>query len=332
MMKDIIINNLERLKTIHLKEGDKFRALAYTKALKELKLLPEINTIDDVKGIKGIGKNILEKIKEILETGKLEILKDVKNTNKITQELLQVHGIGQQKVIELIEKHNISSIEDLKEKIKTDNTLLNDVQMKGLLYVDFFQKRIPRKEMEKHNEYITTLVKSIDPKLNATIVGSYRRGLTDSGDIDVLINHEDDIEDNILIYKKIIDTFKKDKYIIETFASGNKKFMGVSKLKRHKSFRRLDLLYTNNNEYPFSLMYFTGSGAFNILIRNIAISQGYSLSEHGLKYLSGDKKGYFVEGDFKTEEDVFKFLGLKYIEPKDREKIKDLSQLEKYKI
>jgi DNA polymerase/3'-5' exonuclease PolX len=58
-------------------------------------------------------------------------------------------------------------------------------------------------------------------------------------------------------------------------------------------------------------------------MRNYALSQGYSLSEYGLK----DADGKYVEGDFKTEQDIFKFLGLKYIAPEQRVNIKNVAML-----
>jgi DNA polymerase/3'-5' exonuclease PolX len=92
--------------------------------------------------------------------------------------------------------------------------------------------------------------------------------------------------------------------------------MGISKLPRHKIHRRLDMIYTDYSNYAFTLLYFTGSGQFNVEMRNHALSLGYSLSEYGLK-----NNGKFVDNkgkSFETEQDIFKFLGIKYIKPEDR--------------
>jgi len=81
------------------------------------------------------------------------------------------------------------------------------------------------------------------------------------------------------------------------------------------------MIYTNYTNYAFTLLYFTGSGQFNIEMRNHALSLGYSLSEYGLK-----KKGKLINDTFETEQDIFKFLGIKYIEPFERKAgiLKDL--------
>ena len=94
--------------------------------------------------------------------------------------------------------------------------------------------------------------------------------------------------------------------------------MGICKLPRHKTNRRLDMIYTDYTNYSFTLLYFTGSGQFNIDMRNHALSLGYSLSEYGLKYSKGKNKGNFVEHKFENEKDIFEFLGIKYIKPEDR--------------
>jgi DNA polymerase/3'-5' exonuclease PolX len=93
---------------------------------------------------------------------------------------------------------------------------------------------------------------------------------------------------------------------------GNKKFMGVSQV--DKTFRRLDMLITPEEEYAFALMYFTGSAKFNIGVRKIALEKGYSLNEHGLT----PKKNIANPPILKSEEEIFNFLGIKMIEPRKR--------------
>jgi DNA polymerase/3'-5' exonuclease PolX len=188
----------------------------------------------------------------------------------------------------------------------------------GLKYYGEFDLRIPRAEMDKHNENIQSLVAKIDPNYIVEITGSYRRQEKDSGDIDVLITHPDKNVNHEENFKRIIALFQKENYITDIFAQGNKKCLAVCKAKRFKHFRRIDLMMTDLHEFPFALLYFTGSANFNVEMRNLAIEKGYSLSEYGLKCLSGDRKGDYVNTIFTTEQDVFEFLGLKYVPPQDR--------------
>ena len=322
--KEALIQSLDMLRKQEVANKEPWKARAYMNVIRQLKdMNSPVYTYDDLKHIKGIGKGLKEKITEFIENGTIQQLADYNadgNIKAIT-ELMKVHGIGTVKAKELVETHGVKDIEVLKQR----KDLLNEVQKMGLKYYQDFEKRIPRKEMEKHEIYIKDIVKSIDHELIVTLTGSYRRKLADSGDIDVLITHPKDPNDYEEIFKKVIQAMKT-RYIVDIFAQGGKKCMAVSKLPRFRSFRRLDLLYTRKHEYPFALAYFTGSGDFNIRLRNIALAQGYSLSEYGLKYSKGPKKGEFIDQVFETEREIFNFLGIDFVEPENR----NLKALDQY--
>lgn len=90
------------------------------------------------------------------------------------------------------------------------------------------------------------------------MTGSFRRVAVSSGDIDVLITRKDDCPNVEELFKSIVDRFKTEGYICDVFAEGGKKCLAVCKLKRYKTFRRIDLFYTNKKEYPFAVLYFKG--------------------------------------------------------------------------
>lgn len=294
-----------------------FRVRAYTKAIQAIKEYEgEIKSVEDLDKVPRLAKgSIKTRIEDFIKTGEIAQVKDITNRVLVIEQLSNIYGIGPSKANDLVDKHKITSVDDLKAKLEKDDTLLNDKQKIGLKYYEDLLKRIPRKEMEKHDKFITDFIKSIDKSNNLIyeVTGSYRRETKNSGDIDVLCTTKDK---NVQLFNEIIEAFLKDKYIKETLAKGEKKFMGICKLFRHRTNRRIDMIYTNKENYPFALLYFTGSGQFNVEMRNHALSLGYSLSEYGLK-----KKGEFVKNDgkdFETEEDIFKFLKIKYIHPKDR--------------
>jgi DNA polymerase beta len=318
-----IIEILETLKERDLSQNEKWKARAYDNVLKQLKVKEgPITSFDDLKDIKGIGKKIREKIEEILNTGDLKQVHKINEDVSSIMELSKVFGIGPVKARELYETDGIKDINDLRK----NEHLLNDKQKMGLKYYDDFEKRIPRIEMEKHDKFIIDAITKIDDKIAVMIMGSYRRGEKNSGDIDILLTHKNDIDDYDALFTRVIENLEKSKYLVDTFAKGNKKYNGVCKLKRHKTFRRIDLMYTQKKQYPFALLYFTGSQDFNIKLRSHAMEKGYSLNEYGLKYISGDNKGNLVDMNFETEEDVLNFLGLRYIEPIERKQNIDLEQ------
>lgn len=313
--KEQILDALEKLKQKEVVNKQPFKVKAYATVIKNLKASEKpISTLDDIKDIKGIGKSIHDKIKEILETGDLKQLEKYNEQIKIINELTAVHGIGPAKAKELVEQHHITGIEDLKSHLE----LLNEKQKMGLKYHEDFSKRIPRSEMEKHEIYLGEMIQKVNPNIIYQVVGSYRRGAKDSGDIDVIITHKDDPKEFEHIVPEIVKQLTTEKYLVDDFAVGPHKYLGVCKLKRHRSFRRIDILYATKNVWPFSLLYFTGSVEFNVALRNWALNLGYSMNEYGFKNIKGKDKDKMVKHDFDTEESVLNYLGLKYVEPVNR--------------
>ena len=310
--KQKIINALDVLRIRDLKSGEKFSALAYTKAIKELKKLDKIEDIKDVEKISGVGKKIKDKIQEILETGELKAAEKAKEEYSIDvyQDLLKIYEVGPVKAKELIEVHKIKSIEDLKKR----SELLNNLQKMGLKYYEDSQERIPREEMIEHEKKI--LEKIVAP-FEAMIVGSYRRGTVSSGDIDVLIKVPDSLSKKEIkeIFHSIVENYKKDNYIVDVAALGEKKCMAFVKLNKDAKARRIDLLITPEKEYPYAILYFTGSDDFNVAFRKYALTKGYTLNEHVMKPKKEDVKEVPY---MKSEKDIFNFLKLEYKEPKDR--------------
>ena len=112
------------------------------------------------------------------------------------------------------------------------------------------------------NRMLATAAK-LDSDLKVMICGSYRRGLPDSGDIDVLLSHSHYTEGskgkNPL--GKFVTALSPG-VITDTLSKGNKKFQGVCRLDTKSPFRRLDIMVTTAEEYWPAISYFTGSGAF----------------------------------------------------------------------
>ena len=96
--------------------------------------------------------------------------------------------------------------------------------------------------------------------------------------------------------------------------------------------RRIDILYSTPKEYPFTIMYFTGSMEINTIMRKRALEMNLTLNEHGLCHMVNKKKGDPIDKEFKTEKEIFEYLGIKYLEPTERidnNSIKNLSFDEK---
>jgi DNA polymerase/3'-5' exonuclease PolX len=319
--KDTIITQLTEIMNERKKTNDVWKVRAYKKVID---VLNNVNTpitkMEDINELPGIGKSIKEKIQEIFDNNIITEIKNMSPEEKLKTEVIEkltkVSTIGIKKAEDLYNKHNIRSIEDLKNK----QDLLNDKQKIGLFYYEDEQIRIKYKEMQKHSKLILETISDFDNEIICNIAGSYRRESKDSGDIDILITKSNETVNGEELFKSVVDMLISKKYIKDTLAYGKKKFMGYCRLPKHKTHRRIDILYSDPNKYAFALLYFTGDYSFNISMRNIAQTKGYSLNEYGLIYTSGDKKGEYVNENFLNEKDIFDFLEIDFVEPKNRNK------------
>ena len=307
-LNEKLIDLLEKLSNISNKMGENHKALIYKKAQTTLYNIKEdIVELKQLEGKPFIGKVIMEKFQLYLRDGKLDL---IERFNAMPENILiDVYGIGPNKAKELVEK-GIKSIEDLRE----NQDLLNDKQKIGLKYYEDILERIPRGEIET---YKTQFEKSFEKIKNENtkyeIVGSYRRGELNSGDIDVIIT-----SDNIDNFNLFLDDLIEKKIIIEVLSRGKHKSLVICKLTENSLSRRVDFLYTSSQEYPFAILYFTGSKGFNTVMRGHALKKGLSLNEHGISKKIGGKKEEKLDLDIKTEKDIFDYLGLIYKSPEER--------------
>ena len=302
-----LANLMNKLAIVMNKTGEPMKARAYQKAEETLLgLNEEITDVSQLKGKPGIGPTIMEKIKEYLRTGTLELLEKEK-ANPVNI-LTEVYGIGPKKAKDLVDK-GITTIETLRER---QNEVLNEVQKVGLKYFEDILERIPRSEIDDYNNLFgNTFKKVAETGSQYEIVGSYRRGAKTSGDIDVIITST-----NENVFKKFIDALIQEKTIVEVLSRGKSKCLVITKIENSKHARRVDFLYTSPEEYPFSVLYFTGSKAFNTVMRGHALKMGYTLNEHRIARASA--VGSPIKMNIQNEKDIFDFLKLEYKVPSER--------------
>ena len=312
------IDLMEKLNTIMSKQGEPFRARAYQKAQETLMAYPDdIYTTSQLKGKPGIGPTIIDKLDEYIKTGTLRVLEKEK-TNPINI-LSDIYGVGPKKAQELVDA-NIKTIDELRTR---QDELLNDTQKIGLKYYEQILERIPRTEIEQYEKIFTEQFDKVAknfPDSKFEIVGSYRRGAQTSGDIDIIITGKTGG-----IYNAFVDELLKTKIILEVLSRGSSKTLVIAKLPGlENTARRIDFLYSPPNEFPFAILYFTGSKAFNTVMRQYALDKGYTFNEHGIYKLENKKKGAKIEKGFKTEKDIFDFLGLQFKTPIERRDGRDI--------
>ena len=239
--------------------------------------------------------------------------------------LLKIYGIGQVKAKKLYNEFGIKDIISLRKSYGKDSSILNSKQIMGLTHYEDLNTRIPRDEIDAYYKELKSICQSI-PNIKMSITGSYRRNHATSGDVDVLVSSTNGA-DSAELRKLLIKKLKDKNIIVETLASGKKKFMGITKLKSggFTTARHMDIINTSPEEYPFALLYFTGSGEFNSRMRAHALTLGYSMNEYCLSdRLTREEISSEVifskmnKSTFGEEKDIFKFLGMEYVKPEDR--------------
>ena len=174
---------------------------------------------------------------------------------------------------------------------------------------------IPRGEIDEFKRALSEVfIAYALPGSSFEIVGSYRRGKHQSGDIDIIITNSNN---NAKTLDTIIDALIKCKLISHVLSRGQTKSLTLVKMS-NKPARRVDFMYSPPSEYAFAILYFTGSKSFNTVQRQRALDNGFTLNEHGLCAMTDGVKGDKVMCDFPTEQSIFKFLQMEYKDPCER--------------
>ncbi len=277
---------------------------------------------DRLSGIKGVGRQIENIIKEYIEKGSSAVLEELKTKfpESIT-DLLKIPGMGPKKVKAVWEKLGVSSIGEL-EYACLENRLASlegfgeKSQQKILAGIDFIKrsenKRLISEAMAIGNEIVSTLNGS-DSFARVTIAGSLRRGKTIFKDIDILLVPKQNAEGNGI-----------RKNITSLADSGDMGIIGAGETK--VSIRRhglqVDFRIVEEKSFPSALQHFTGSREHNTILRARAKRMGFKMNEYGL--FRGEEAL-----NIEDEEDVYRKIGLPWIPPEIREGLEEVEAAER---
>jgi DNA polymerase (family 10) len=315
-----ILDELASMLEMSGNKGDRFKVSAYKKgALAVRQLTRDINTIDfNTEKIPGIGKSMIEKIGEILQTGtckkREELIKDSPVPPTVTQ-FKKLPGIGPKKAIAIWEKYKVATLEELDAKIK-DGTIDNPDLAEALEFAKRAGSRRLYRDGFKIAEKVRLKMLEMPGVKIATHLGSIRRKKPTVKDADIGI---------------VVESPEIEKKVVEEFLSMAQKVRssGPQKPSIYINDFQVDLTIIPEDEYGTYILHATGSAEFNIAMRMRALStlSKMSLSEHGItNSVTGE------EYKFKTEEAVFKFLRLQYIPPEMRENQGEIELAEKHEI
>lgn len=300
-------------------DRDKWKSKAYDKIIVALrKITTKITHIKQVSKVDDIGQKSRKKINEYIKTGKIteyEILikpelEKTKKKDDVLKLFSNIHGIGEVRSLEFYNM-GLRTIKDLKDK----PNLLNNKQKIGLKYYNDLLKKIPRNTVKIFGlaVHVVLCLEFGYDNFKLIVAGSYRRGVSESGDIDILITT---LKFNMTDVLRILNKWN---LLVEDLSYNKEKYMGIAKCNCDKTVFRLDIELLKESEWGSGLLYFTGSKHYNIRMRSLAKKKGYRLSEHGL-FKINPKNGTveYRMNKLNDEREYMEFFGMPYSEPKDR--------------
>lgn len=313
-----IIDIFKNFQKYYLKHND-IKNKAYGRIVSALeKVKFKITDGSQVKDEHGIGKAAVAKINEYLKTGTIKkyddeilpYLQSIEPKEKTITMFENIWRIGPKKA-EMLYQQGYRSLDDL-----VANDELDEKQMLWVIYYDDLTTKIPRQTIKIFGFTMYSILSLAFGYGNFKflVAGSYRRGASSSGDMDVLISSKHfDITD-------VVKVLKEWGLIVADLVGDKEKFMCLVQCKSGfgKVFR-LDIEFLEEKYWGSGLLYFTGNKNFNTRMRFLAKKEGYRLNEHGL-YVSNPKNG--VVGSrvdhLDTEEDYMRFFGMPYFNPEER--------------
>jgi DNA polymerase (family 10) len=320
---------------------DLFRIIAYRNAARTIESLSQpisqlIESGTDLQKLKlpGIGKSMAEHLEEIVKTGTLQTLEQLRKKLPGTlDELLQVEGLGPKRTKLLYDKLKISSIKQLEQAI--DSGKLKSLRGFGEKSVEKIRqaihnlaKRPIRFKLLDADQLVRPLLEYLRKGAGIEqleVAGSYRRRMETVGDLDLLAACENP--------EPIMKRFESYPEVARVLAAGATRGTVIL-----RSGIQVDLRILPRRCYGAALVYFTGSKAHNIAVRKIGVERGLRISEYGIFRVPRGKKAEEVgveDGERiggAKEEDVFRAVDLDWIPPELRENRGEIQAAQKHRL
>jgi len=320
--KDAIADIFESIaRLLELKGENPFKIRAYTNAARALETFPgdivQMACTGRLGEIAGIGKAIADKIVELVNTGELPYFTELKAEFPAGLfELFELQGLGAKKIKVLHESLGVASIEALELACKdgrvaalpgfgekTATNLLKSMEQRKKYAGEF---RIG--DVAFAAEQILEDLRDHPAVAQVAIAGSYRRRKEIVHDIDFIVATQSPEE--------VSQAFISHPLVASVHVQGTTKSSVYL-----TSGVQADLRVVTNAQYPFALNYFTGSKEHNIVMRQRALDRGWTLNEYRMEPKNGSEGTAQPVPPIYEERDLYRVLGLDYIEPELRENL-----------
>ncbi len=285
-----------------------YRTAAYNISNLSKSVADMIKEGEDLTKLPGIGKDLAEKIAEIVETGSFPQFEELTSTMPLELvEITNIRGLGPVRTAALYRELGIKSLKQLEKAAKEGrikslrgfDAKLEQAIMDGIRQSETRKRRFNISVAQEIAMPLVEYLKECEGVKTVEIAGSYRRGMETVGDLDILVTHKRG--------SNVMEHFVEYEEVEEVVAKGKTR---SSALLRYGI--QVDLRAVPQISYGAALCYFTGSKEHNVAVRQLALEKGLKINEYGV--FKGDVR---VSG--KTEKAVYEQLGLPYIEPELRE-------------
>ncbi len=266
----------------------------------------------ELQKIEGIGKSTADKIRELLETGRVERLDALREKHpRAVVALLHIQGLGPKAVARLRAELGVASIDDLKRAL--EQRRLRDLKGFGPKSEEKIRQAVERLDAQgalertpisialPHAERIIAQLLAVPGAEQAVYCGSLRRFSETIGDIDIVVVAAAAQP----VMQALVDMNLVERVVVR----GESKTSVVT-----RRGMQVDLRVVGKSQLGAALLYFTGSKGHNIKLRQRALARGLTLNEYGLSELEGGK---LVASE--TEHAIYAALGLPWISPVLRE-------------
>ena len=300
---------------------DGFRIRSYERAAEALEGWPQqVREIyqDEraLLAIPGIGKGMAGNIRELLTEGKLDVHEELlKKYHPSMLQLFKVSGLGPKTIALIWDAFQVCDVDGVAKlasegKLRTLPRQSEKSEQKILKAIESYRQLTGRFLIDVADETarkMTEFLKDLLGVDKVTPAGSLRRGRETVGDLDLLVTGK--CCESEPQREKVIDKILSFPGILEVLARGENKVSF-----KLRSGMQVDVRLLPPDSFGAAMQYFTGSKNHNVQLRQRALKQGYTLNEYGLVRMEDNKR---VAG--KTEEEIYKKLGLAYIPPELRE-------------
>ncbi|MFA4954596.1 MAG: DNA polymerase/3'-5' exonuclease PolX [Patescibacteria group bacterium] len=266
---------------------------------------------DGIKGLKslpGIGQSIAEKIDEYFRTGKIKEYAQMKKSFPVDiWGLSRIEGLGPKHIRDLYAHLKVKDVDDLKKALKEQRirkiprwgAKSEDKLARGLGLMESSSERKLLGEILPVAEAMVEKLKRMKGVKHCVVAGSIRRMQETVGDIDLIATSDDP--------KAVMDAFVK----LPQVSSVHEKGATRSSVRLALGLDA-DLRVVPDKVFGATLQYFTGDKRHNVLLRELALSKGFTLNEYGLFTLKR-VKGKHLPSKLvvcKTEEEIYSKLGM----------------------